>query len=82
MTTLLSSSAATSLLITALFLIAVATVWHFAAKHATESAAREAALRIETAKAVQRQRAAYDAAGVAESAAQDVPKRKHRKKVL
>jgi hypothetical protein len=42
-------------------------------------AARDAALGIETAKEVQSQRAAYDAPGVAESAAQDVPKRKHRK---
>ena len=44
-------------------------------------AARDAALKIETAKEVQRQRAAYDAPGVAQSAAQE-PVRKHKKKVL
>ena len=63
-----------------LLLLAVATVWYCAIRIAAkDDAARDAALGIETARAVQSQRAAYDAPGVAESAAQDVPKRKHRK---
>jgi hypothetical protein len=66
-----------TLLVVLFFLIACATIWHFTTK---QNAARDAALRIETAKAVQKQRAAYDAACVAEAAAQDVPKRKHRKR--
>jgi hypothetical protein len=67
----------TTLLVILLFAVASATVWHFVDKSATE---HKAALRIETEKALQRQRAAYDAPGVAVAAAQDVPKRKHRKK--
>lgn len=68
----------TTLLVILLFAVASATVWHFVDKSATE---HKAALRIETEKALQRQRAAYDAQCVAQSAAQDVvPKRKHRKK--
>lgn len=69
----------TLLVIVFLFLIGVATIWHFNEKANERSKAKDAALRIETAKIVQAQRAAYDAAGVAESAAQDIPKRKHRK---
>jgi hypothetical protein len=62
-------------------LIVCATIWHFVAKNAAkDDAAREAALRVETEKEVQRQRAAYDAPGVTEAAAQDVPKRKRRTK--
>jgi hypothetical protein len=68
----------TTLLVILLFAVASATVWHFVDKSATE---HKAALRIETEKALQRQRAAYDAECVAQAAAQDVPKRKHRKKV-
>jgi uncharacterized membrane protein len=58
--------------------IVVGLLWVLDARN---GAARDAALKIETAKEVQRQRAAYDAPGVAQSAAQDVPKRKHRKKL-
>ena len=56
--------------------IVAALVWVLDRRNAE---AHEAALRIETARTVQSQRAVYDAPGVAESAAQDVPKRKHRK---
>jgi hypothetical protein len=52
----------------------------WAANRKSDTAARNAALRVETAKSVQRQRAREDAAGVAEAAAQDKPRRKHRKK--
>jgi hypothetical protein len=66
-----------ALLVILLFLIGAATFWHFN----VNVRARDAALRVETAKAVQSQRAKYDAQCVAQSAAQDVvPKRKHRKK--
>jgi hypothetical protein len=41
----------------------------------SDTAARDAALRIETAKAVQEQRAAYDAPGVAPQAAQERTRR-------
>lgn len=42
------------------------------------SKAHEAALRVETAKAIQAQRAAHDAPCVSPQAARDVPKRKPR----
>ena len=71
-----------SIAVAVLCLIAVATVWYLAIRIAVkDDAAREAALRIETANAVQTQRAREDARCVTQAAAQE-PVRKHRKKVL
>jgi hypothetical protein len=72
----------TLLVIISLFLIGVATIWHFNEKANERNKAAEAALRVETAKTVQAQRAREDAAGVAEAAAQEPVKRKHRKRGL